>query len=373
MKDKISFQLTLLNWFFKNQRTLPWRKTYTPYEVWISEIMMQQTQVERAVDHYKIWMQRFPNIDAITGSSENEILQYWEGLGYYSRAKNIYKCAQKLTREHNSRIPKNHQVLLKLPGIGPYTAGAIMSIGFNEEYPAVDANVMRVFSRLFNINSPIGDSRSRTVIQSKARHLIPMGNARYFNQAIMELGALICTPSRPQCKQCPVNSECVCFKLGITDERPVPGKSCDIINIEMSCGILIKNGLLFIQKRPEHGVWANLWEFPGGRLEKGEQSEQGLIREFKEETEMDILIGNKITTIKHSFTRYRITLHCFFCTLATPISEPTLHEASEYRWITPDKLSNFPFPSPHRKLINIIRSSELITETPLHKSVKKSY
>ena len=365
MKAKVIFQLALLNWFFKNQRTLPWRKTYAPYDVWISEIMLQQTQVERVVEYYERWMQRFPDIDTIASSSENDVLQLWEGLGYYSRARNIHKCAQELTKEHNSKLPKDHRQLLKLPGIGPYTAGAIMSIGYNEEYPAVDANVMRVFSRLFNITSPIGDSRSKTTIQSKARQLIPMGNARYFNQALMELGALICTPNRPQCEQCPVSDECICFQLGITDERPVPGKSSDIIQIEMSCGILINNGLLFIQKRPEHGVWANLWEFPGGRLEKGERAEQGLIREFKEETEMDILIGNKITTINHSFTRYRITLHCFFCTLATPVSTPTLHEASEYQWSPPDNLSNFPFPSPHRKLINIIRSSELLTETHL--------
>ena len=371
MDDKLRFQLSLLTWFFKNQRPLPWRKTYSPYHVWISEIMLQQTQMDRATTYFNKWITRFPDIEAVAESSKEEVLRLWEGLGYYSRAVNIFKTAEILKEKYNGKLPANLQQLLQLPGIGPYTAGAIMSIAHNEEYPAVDANVMRVFSRLFNITSPIGDSKSRTFTQNKARELIPLGNARYFNQALMELGALVCTPSHPQCEQCPVNDACICFRLGITDERPIPGKSSDIIKLEMSCGILINNSLLFIQKRPEHGVWANLWEFPGGRLEKGEGPEQGLVRKFKEETELDILIGNKITTIHHSFTRYRITLHCFFCSLASTNSTPILHEASLYHWVAPSELKNFTFPSPHRKLINLIRTSELLTDTHARENMRK--
>lgn len=362
MKNIEKFQDALLTWFDRNKRDLPWRKTYLPYHVWISEVMLQQTQMDRVVDYFKQWMKRFPDVDSVGAASEEEILQLWEGLGYYSRARNLHKTAQILSGGHGE-LPDTYKELLSLPGIGRYTAGAILSIAFNQEYPIVDANIERVFSRIFNIASPVKDKENSRFIWEKAAELIPSGKARYFNQALMELGALICLPLHPQCNQCPISSECVSLHLGIVDERPVPGKSTDIINIKMATGVLFHEGRVFIQKRPEHGIWANLWEFPGGRIEKGEKAHEALVREFKEETEFDIQVTGKIQIIKHNYTRYRVDLHCYRCALSDPekLSAPVLHEAQRYKWVSPDELHEYAFPSAHRKLIRFLCANDLFS------------
>ncbi|MFC1523780.1 A/G-specific adenine glycosylase [Thermodesulfobacteriota bacterium] len=359
MENSIQFQDRLLRWFQGNSRDLPWRRSYSPYHIWVSEIMLQQTQMDRVVDYFNRWITRFPDIEILARASEQDVLKQWEGLGYYSRAKNIHKAARILTMQAG-RLPMEHHELLKLPGIGKYTAGAIMSLAYNREYPIVDGNIERVFSRVFNIDTPVKDPESRALIWRKAEELIPTGQARFFNQALMELGALICTPRQTKCPECPVRDHCTSFKLGIVDERPVPGKSTQTIRIKMATGILIHQGRMFIQKRPEHGIWANLWEFPGGRLEKGESPEQALVREFLEETELAISGLKKIKTIQHSFTRYRVTLHCFFCTLVDTAPRPVLHEAREYRWVNPGELDRFPFPAPHRKLIEYLKLKRLL-------------
>ncbi|MBU0729685.1 MAG: A/G-specific adenine glycosylase [Proteobacteria bacterium] len=359
MKNLLQFQTDLLAWFKQQSRDLPWRKTYTPYHIWLSEIMLQQTQMDRVVTYFNKWIKRFPDIPSLANGSEEEILKLWEGLGYYSRARNLRKTAIILVDNYAGTIPDTHHELLKLPGIGRYTAGAIMSLAFNREYPIVDANVERVFSRIFNIDTPIKDKENLSFIWDKATKLIPRGKARYFNQALMELGALVCNKN-PLCVTCPASKNCRSYELGIVAERPVPGKSNETIFMEMATGVLIHQGKYFIQKRPKNGVWASLWEFPGGRLEPGESPEQGLIREFKEETEFDISHLTKIQTIKHNYTRYKITLHCFFCALENNNTQPTLHEAQEYQWVVPAVLDNYAFPSPHRKLIDFIREKKLL-------------
>ncbi len=360
MNIKKKIQTSLLNWFDHNKRKLPWRENYQAYHVWISEIMLQQTQMDRVVDYYERWMKRFPDIQSIASAEEEEILHLWEGLGYYTRARNIYKSA-KILSTNFGKIPADYNKLLQLPGIGKYTAGAIMSIAFNKNFAIIDANVERVFSRLFNIDAPVKDTQTRQFITQKAEAFLPDGNARMFNQALMEFGALVCSPVRPSCHRCPVNDECISRALDIVDERPVPGKSTEIIHIKMSSGVLRHKGKVFIQKRPENGVWANLWEFPGGRIEKGETPKQALVREFKEETEFDIELVEKIKIIKHSYTRYRVVLHCFLCSLISCREIPVLHEAQRYEWVVPAALNEFAFPSPHRQLIRFLFKNDLFS------------
>ncbi len=355
-----SFQKTLLNWFARYSRDLPWRRSYLPYHIWISEIMLQQTQMERGTAYFERWIKRFPDIASIAEASEEEILKYWEGLGYYSRARNIHKAAQLLMKKNGGQLPADRTSLLAMPGIGKYTAAAIMSLAFNKDVPLVDANIERLFARLFNIETPIKDKGQQTFIWRNAKEILPPGQARNFNQALMELGALVCRPRNPNCTVCPVHNHCQSLTLGVVDERPVPGKTTDTIRIEMVTGFLQKGGAIFIQKRPPNGVWANLWEFPGGRIEAGETPAEALVREYMEETEMNIGNLSKITTVKHSYTRYRVTLHCYTCFLLNGPQRPVLHEAQEYRWITPLDLHRFAFPAGHRKLIEFMRKKKLL-------------
>lgn len=353
-----SFQETLLSWFHKNHRDLPWRKTYDPYHIWISEIMLQQTQMERAISYFERWIEKLPDIKSVANSSEEKILKLWEGLGYYSRARNIFKTAKILVQEHNGTLPAAHKSLLNLPGIGKYTAGAIMSLAFNQEYPIVDANIKRVFARFFNIDTPVKTKENINFIWDKEKKLIPKRKARFFNQALMELGALICLPKNPKCRSCPVSKKCMAHRLDVVDERPIPGKAKNFVYIDMVTGILTHKGKIFIQKRNKNDVWAGLWEFPGGKLKVNETPQQALQREYFEETEFKITDLKKITIVKHGYTKYRVTLHCFYCSLKNGQSKPTLHAAQEYRWVTHKELINYAFPAGHRKLIDLIHTEK---------------
>lgn len=351
-------QRNILAWFAENARDLPWRTTYAPYHVWISEIMLQQTQMDRVVKYFDRWISRFPNIESVASAGEEEVLKLWEGLGYYTRVRNILRTARIIAAEYDGEMPAAYDKLLLLPGIGKYTAGAILSIAFNKEIPIVDANIERIFARLFNLDKPVKEKDMQTFIWHKARELLPHGRAREFNQALMELGALICIPRNPRCRICPIKNACKAFKLVLVPERPVLPSPPRTIFIEMATGILKQDGRILIQKRKSGGVWANLWEFPGGRLEPGETPEMALVREYLEETELAVTSLEKIITVQHSYMNYRVTLHCYFCSLANPNSEPVLHGAQEYRWVIPEDLLHFAFPSGHRKFIEHLRQKK---------------
>ena len=350
---RLLFAENLLDWFGENGRDLPWRRTYHPYHVWISEIMLQQTQMERVVDYFKRWVRRFPDIPTLARAEEDEVMKAWEGLGYYSRAGNIMKTAG-ILMENGGEIPDSHAELMRLPGIGPYTAGAIMSIAFNRDYPVVDGNVERVLSRVFDIDVPVKTVQARKFFWEKAAQLLPSGRARDFNQALMELGALVCLPKNPDCHLCPLQPQCGAVRHETRSQRPVTDKSAVIIPIEMATGVLLKNDRVFIQKRQPDDVWANLWEFPGGRLKQDEKPEQTVIREYFEETEFLVEPVKKITTVQHSYMQYLVTLHCYFCRLLSASDLPVLHAAQAYRWISFAELDQFAFPAGHRKLIDFM-------------------
>jgi A/G-specific adenine glycosylase len=351
-------QKALLDWFKKNQRDLPWRHTYEPYQIWISEIMLQQTQMDRVTVFFTRWMDAFPDITTLAASSEDQVLKLWEGLGYYSRARNILKTAQLLIKNHQGKVPDSRKQLLALPGIGPYTAGAIASISFNRDVPVVDANIERLFSRLFNIDLIPGSPEAKRLNWQKAEELLPTGHARDFNQALMELGALICRPGNPDCGACPAASHCLALKYDLIPERPVPKKSKKIIPIEMATGILIHNGMVFIQQRLADDVWGALWEFPGGRIELTEKPEQTVVREFREETEFEVEVESKIINTVHHYTRYKVTLHCFFLRLVGSDTDPVLHAAQDFKWVFFKALQEYGFPAGHRKLITYLEETK---------------
>jgi A/G-specific adenine glycosylase len=320
--------------------------------------MLQQTQVKTMLPYYTRWMRRFPDVLSIAETSADELLKYWEGLGYYARARNIHKTAQILMREFAGRLPEDHGEILGLPGIGAYTAGAIMSLAYNRPYPAVDGNTARVFARLFNLQTPVKDRANQTYIWKTAREIIPEGQARSFNQALMELGALICLPQKPQCLQCPLDRLCDSRRLGVAEQRPVAGERKKIVHRDAALGVLVKDGRIFIQKRPESGLMAGLWEFPGGKLEPGEDPRTALQREFHEELGLSIEPIKKIAIIKHSYTTFRITLHCYLCRLRDETLLPVLRAAVASCWVTPGELDRYAFPAANCRLLKILRRNE---------------
>ena len=243
--------------------------------------------------------------------------------------------------------------ILALPGVGPYTAGAIASTAYNEEVPCVDGNVERVLSRVFDIDTPVKEEPAKSRIRELAQALIPKGEARNFNQGLMELGALVCR-KKPECERCPLAGLCESRHLGIQNERPVPGKKAAVTQIEVVCGVLLHEGKVFIQRRNEKDVWGGLWEFPGGCVEPGETPEQAVAREWMEEVGFKVAIVRPLDVIRHNYTTYRITLRCYQLRLegkpkGCPVPEE-LAEATACQWIAPQDIEAFPLPAPHRKL-----------------------
>ena len=350
----------LLPWFARHKRALPWREDYSPYAVWISEIMLQQTQMERGVEYFKRWMARFPDVAAVAAASEEEVLRLWEGLGYYSRARHLHRAAQTIVAEHGGIFPGDMEAIRRLPGVGPYTAGAIASIAFGHALPCVDANVERVIARVFDVDSPVKQEPAASRIRALALTLVEAvrgqkckeQGAREHNQAMMELGALVCR-KKPLCGLCPLAHVCESLRLSIVQERPVPGKRAAITPLTVVAGVLRQEGKFFVQKRLDTGVWARLWEFPGGRVEAGESPEAAIVREWEEETGFAVQITEGLGIIRHGYTTYRITLHCFGLALAEKtggLPVPVLTAASDYAWVSREALAELAMPAAHRKL-----------------------
>ena len=361
MNSISAFRLALILWFSEHQRNLPWRHDYQPYHVWISEIMGQQTQMERVVKYFNNWIDLFPDIQSVASASEQSIHKAWEGLGYYSRVRNIKKTALILVGEYNAEIPCDYKMLLSFPGIGPYTAAAIMSIAFNEPVALLDANVERVLCRVLDLDMPVKHKLSRQRLTQLCKELLSGDEPRNVNQALMEFGALVCKPRNPDCFCCSVRKYCRALAVDTVDLRPVREGKQRRIDIIMACGIIIHNNRLYIQQRLVDDVWGGLWEFPGGRLKNGETAEQAAMREIAEETEFMVTDLRHFASVVHYYTKYRVTLHSFFCRLQDARITPVLHAASQYQWVGWSEIKKFAFPSGHRKLIKKM-------ETELHLS-----
>lgn len=346
-------QECLLQWFRDTQRDLPWRKTYDPYHVWVSEVLLQQTQMERGVRYFTRWIERFPDVKSVAEADEEEILKYWEGLGYYARARNMHKAAKVIVENYGGELPCDIDVLKSLPGVGPYTAAAVSSIACNHDVALVDANVSRIVSRLFDIDSQVRSGAGKRRVEQLAESFRVKGKARLLNQALMDLGGLVCKPRAPRCEECPIEQFCLARKNGTVAERPVlPAKKRTVL-IEMATGILIDGGRMLIQKRRDDDIWAGLWEFPGGKIETGEQPDEAVVREYMEETGLSVRITQRITVVQHTYMHYRVRLHGYFCELARE-GTPHLTEAQAYAWVDYDSLQKYAFPAGHRKLLEYL-------------------
>lgn len=350
-KADIEFvQQNLLDWFQKNQRPLPWRNNYEPYQVWISEIMLQQTQVKTVLPYFERWMKKLPTIQSVAEAREDGILKLWEGLGYYSRARNIQKAVKQIMEKHGGEFPSNYEDILALPGVGKYTACAIASIAFNQDRPVVDGNVIRVLSRLFlyTKNTRLPDAEKQ--MWEWAKEILPKGKARDFNQAMMEFGALQCTPSATDCQPCPLKSRCKAYERNMVDQIPDRGPKKESKNIKVAIAVIKKGDKVFIQKRPDGGLMAGFWEFPGGKVEKGESALKALHREVLEEVGITIKNVKRIKKIKHAYTTFKVDLHCYEADHESGMVQ--LKSASDGKWVAISDLENYPFPAANVRLIS---------------------
>lgn len=351
----------LIAWHEAHQRDLPWRDQPAghrdPYAVWISEIMAQQTRIETVVDYFNRWMVMFPSIEALAAADQQEVLKAWEGLGYYSRARNLHKAAQLVVSQHNGQLPQERKALLSLPGIGAYTVGAILSTAFGQAEPILDGNVKRVISRLFDIDKPINETETLKTLWAKARELVeaaPNGGAGIFNEGLMELGASLCTPRNPRCLLCPLHQFCAATANGTQHERPVIPPRKRTPHFDVAAGVIWQGepfqSQVLIAQRPQDGMLGGLWEFPGGKLEPEDADLAACLRrEIREELNGEIEVGEKITTVKHAYTHFRITLHAFHARYIG--GELEAIGCDDFRWIAVDELDNFPFPVTDRKVI----------------------
>ncbi|MCR4666307.1 MAG: A/G-specific adenine glycosylase [Desulfovibrio sp.] len=336
----------LLAWFERHKRDLPWRKNYTPYEVWISEIMLQQTQMQRGVEYFLRWMKRFPDIRHVAMSSDEDLLRAWEGLGYYSRAKNIKKAAAQILKEHGGVFPEHLDDIRALPGVGPYTANAIAGIAFRQHVACVDANVERIVSRLFNIDDDIGTREGKARIAEYALALVPEGEARNANQAMMEFGALQCGKN-PRCEGCPLIAFCRARKAGVEKTLPVKRKPLRTRHARVALALLRHKGSFLLVKRGTPGLWSGLYTFPF--VQVGEKNPETALRFFLTR-ELSIHVENPTwrITLVHSHTSWHVKLFAYaFMDVGVPVR--SLPEG--YVWISERDLGALPLPSPHRRIL----------------------
>jgi len=340
----------LIRWYQANKRDLPWRNTEDPYLIWISEVMLQQTRVDQARPYFERFVTTFPTVEALASAGLDEVLLVWEGMGYYARARNLHRAAHKIIHEHNGRFPDTYEGIQDLPGIGPYTGAAILSIAFNRPHAVVDGNVARVLARVFRIGDNIKALRTRKRLQQLADSLLDTNHPGTFNQAMMELGATTCLPQSPQCIACPVNDICGAFQTGNVGDYPNTPRKSPIPHHEIAVGIIYnREGYVFIQRRPDNGLLGGLWEFPGGKKEGQESLEETCRREMKEELGAVVDIQSHFHTLSHAYTHFRITLTAFTCSIrrGTPVSTRNLAT----RWVPIEALDEFAFPRANRRLI----------------------
>jgi len=338
----------LLSWYTRQGRKLPWRGSVNPYAIWVSEIMLQQTRVEAVIPYYERWMKQFPCIADLAAASEQDVLFIWEGLGYYSRARNLHKAARIVMVEYDGELPSDLAALRSLPGIGRYTVGAIASMAFGQDIATLDANIRRIYARVFDVAQAADSAAGEDILWNLAETNLPKGRAGDYNQALMDLGATICSPKRPRCLLCPLTILCQAYQLGIQQQRPVLKLRLAIPHYIVSAAVIQRDGKVLLAKRPSSGLLGGMWEFPGGKIEKDETLEDCLMREIKEELDTGIQVDEPFGVYEHAYTHFSITLHAFLCKLTG--SEPKPIEAAELAWVSPGELPHYPMGKVDRQI-----------------------
>jgi len=331
-----------LSWYRTHRRSLPWRETQDPYRIWLSEIMLQQTQVATVIPYYERFLQRFPTVSDLARATEEDVLHAWENLGYYSRARQLHRAARIVVAQFDGQIPQNRDNLLQLPGIGAYTAGAILSIAFGQSVPAIDGNVRRVLCRFHALAGIMADKEGYRRLTDIITRILPDAQAGHFNQALMELGATVCSPRIPLCGTCPLSQECLARRLDQIGLFPTPTEKKKVpVRDAVAAFILDIRGRVLVVKRPSSGLLGSLWKFPGGFAAPGEAPDQTLKRTVAKEVGLCIDGASFKGTVKHAYTHFRLRLHVFACTV--PAGEPQKTGCADYRWIHTDEFGQLPF------------------------------
>lgn len=362
------FQTDFLTWYQQEKRNLPWRYNQDPYRIWISEIMLQQTRVDTVIDYYYRFMEEFPTINALAKAPEDKLLKVWEGLGYYSRARNLQAAAKQIMEEFGGKFPQTVEEIRSLKGIGPYTAGAISSIAFEIPEPAIDGNVMRVVSRLFCIEADIAKASSRTVFDEAMRKIISEDHPGDFNQAMMDLGSSVCTPTSPQCDICPIQQYCQAYQENRQTDFPVKSKKQKPKDVYYVAGIIEnQQHEIFLQQRPKTGLLATMWLFP---LEEISVSRFKELQEQYDPTAWDLFSSSQVAEdspdffsdqeviwqkkvlgeVKHVFSHLRWHILVFYGRSAAPLS-------LEGRWVRPNDFPNYVFPKPQQKMLEVFENN----------------
>ena len=344
----------LITWFERNKADLPWRRTRDPYAIWLSEIMLQQTQVATVIAYYERFLARFPTVGALAAAPLDDVLKLWEGLGYYSRARNLHRAAQVIVEQHGGDFPASVDGLRALPGIGDYTAGAVASLAFGIDAPVLDGNVIRILARLFDIADDVTQTGTKQALWDLARQLVPARRAGPWNEGLMELGRVICTPRSPSCAACPIATFCRAREHNTQEQRPVKKRRARTPHYDVAAGVIRRDGgrFLIAQRRPD-SMLGGLWEFPGGKREPGESLRECLQREIREELGIRIAVGDQIGTIRHGYTHFRITLYVFTCRYVS--GDPQAIEVADWAWVTLDDLERYAFPVTDQKIIALLR------------------
>lgn len=349
---KGAIRRNLLRWYRANARDLPWRRTRDPYAVWLSEILLQQTRVDQGLPYYERFLQRFPTVQTLAQADEHAVLKAWEGLGYYARARNLHKAARVVVTTLEGRFPTDAAGWQALPGIGRYTAGAIASIVYAEPVPVLDGNVIRVLTRLFDIDACSDTPHVREQLWTLAGELVPKSHPGDFNQAMMELGANVCTPRNPTCGNCALAKQCRSRKVGTQLSRPVRAPKKTVPHKEIVLGAICKQGRILIVKRPSKGLLGGLWELPGGEVNAGESHAIALRRNFKRSIGIGIKVGRLIASVNHAYTHFRVTINIYQCEQTT--GKPKAKEHEDLKWMTRARLKEFAFPRAHHKFLHLL-------------------
>ncbi len=342
----------LLSWYASQGRDLPWRRTRDPYAIWISEIMLQQTQVKTVMPYYKRWLEKFPTVEALAVAEQQTVLKLWEGLGYYARARNLHQAAQQMVAEYDGKFPQGLAEAIALKGIGRTTAGGILSAAFNLPNAILDGNVKRVLARL--VAFPSVPNKALNQLWKISEQVLDPKHPRDFNQAIMDLGATLCTRHNPACLLCPWQTHCAAYNQNAVSDFPMTESRKPLPHKQIGVAVITDaQGNILIDRRKQEGLLGGLWEFPGGKIEPGESVEECVSREIKEELGIEIEVGDRLITIEHAYTHFKVTLNVFSCKHLS--GEPQPIECDEVKWVTLDEIDEYPFPKANSQIIEAIR------------------
>ena len=336
----------LLNWFYQNKRTLPWRRGRTPYRVWVSEIMLQQTQVNTVIPYYKKWIKKYPTLKSFKESNFDDVIKIWEGLGYYSRCHNMFNAAKLI----NSTFPNNYDDLINLPGIGDYTAKTILAIAFKKNLVGIDTNLERIGYRILGLKTKTKRNQKRVVKYLEENQCT--NNPGDYNEALMDLGSSLCKASITYCNQCPLKNICKAYASSSPILYPTPKVQKKIPIYDVAVSVIEYKNKILITKRLNKNFLPGLWEFPGGKIEKNETAIQTIIREVKEETNLTVSNPIFLGNIKHKYSHFGVNISLF---ISFPKSIKSLNLSQEYRWIKMKDILNYPLPKANHKMLDILK------------------